>query len=516
MNKEVYLLCPQIPLNKTGIVVSMLRRAELLAKGGYQVFIFTLEHDLNTFKNFENIYQSGLLENRHNIKLVNLFSLLQKKEKKIKEVEYPKPAEGCIFDANNNRIYKDSKNKTLRYEFFRNSKIEYINFINDNGIAQRSRYDEYGQLCCIQKLENKNVISEDFFDIHGRIVLKIDYFADSVKKIQRIHLFDEHGFVRGSFEGVVHLLRYLLHTELCTDLNTIYYFIIDKPIYYSPLWYKDNPENYAFIGTFHSSHFLNHLDPNSSPNRNYDPYILHTDRWNALIILTERQKQDIENRYGEHSAHTVIPHTLSESPEITHHNVNYNKFVSLARYTQAKRLDLLVDIFKEVVKAHPKAQLDLYGFGSEIKNLKEKIIALELEENVFLKPFASNVNEILQSASMLLLTSQTESFCLVLMEALANSCPITAFDIRYGPEEMVEHNYNGYLIPEGESALYAQTIIEYLNDTARAEKMRGNALASSSKLSSTAVLAKWHELLDRIALDITDKQYSNNGRTAVI
>src|SRR5690606_39627860 len=78
--KEFYMLYPKISHNKTGIVVSMLRRAELLANAGYKVFLFTIQYGALTRIHFNECYASGLLTNRENIKLINLFSFFQKKE----------------------------------------------------------------------------------------------------------------------------------------------------------------------------------------------------------------------------------------------------------------------------------------------------------------------------------------------------------------------------------------------------------------------------------------------------
>ncbi|MDU1480554.1 MAG: glycosyltransferase, partial [Staphylococcus epidermidis] len=45
-----------------------------------------------------------------------------------------------------------------------------------------------------------------------------------------------------------------------------------------------------------------------------------------------------------------------------------------------------------------------------------------------------------------LLTSEYEGFGLTVMESIEVGCPVIAYDVRYGPGEIIEHGENGYLV----------------------------------------------------------------------
>ncbi|MQW91370.1 glycosyltransferase [Acinetobacter wanghuae] len=498
-NKEIFMLYPKISENKTGIVVSMLRRAELLANYGYKIKILTIEHDLNTRANFEKLYSDCLLKNTKNIELINLFSYYQKKSS-----DYFCSIAACVengveFDSINNRIYKDTSGRTKRYEVFKSSKLIHINFFENGQVVSRSRYDDYGKLCSNQILNEKKVIAESFFDVNGKLVIQVHYGYNKDKRvIQNLHLFDEHGMVIQSCQSLIELAQYTIQRKLCIDPRKKYLFLIDRINVFN-LLLKDNiPSNFFMFGTIHAAHYNNPNDIKSSPNKNYTPYFRHIDKLSGLIILTHRQKKDIEELYGAHNNYKVIPHALAHRPDDYYLTFDPYKFVSLARYDKVKRLDLLISIFERVVTHHPQATLDLFGFGLEYSNLKKMIKDKKLENHIFLKPFVSDVNQVLQEASMLLLTSQSESFCLVIMEALANGCPVTSFDIRYGPSEMIQHNQNGYLIADGDVEQYAQKIIQYLNDQQNMSHIREQAKLLSQNFSSTSILKKWVELFESI------------------
>ena len=48
--------------------------------------------------------------------------------------------------------------------------------------------------------------------------------------------------------------------------------------------------------------------------------------------------------------------------------------------------------------------------------------------------------------SFLVLTSKYEGFGMVLLEALQHKLPVISYDVKYGPKEIVQNGFNGYLI----------------------------------------------------------------------
>ncbi|MEJ1230431.1 MAG: glycosyltransferase [Galbitalea sp.] len=56
----------------------------------------------------------------------------------------------------------------------------------------------------------------------------------------------------------------------------------------------------------------------------------------------------------------------------------------------------------------------------------------------------------LDAAAVLLLTSRHEGQPLVILEALARGCPVVAYDVHYGPGEMIEDGRSGLLVEPGD------------------------------------------------------------------
>jgi len=73
------------------------------------------------------------------------------------------------------------------------------------------------------------------------------------------------------------------------------------------------------------------------------------------------------------------------------------------------------------------------------------------------------VAPLLATADLLLLTSSTESFGLVALEAMASGVPVIASDVG-GIPEVVEHGVTGFLAPMGDVDRMAEHAIALLQD----------------------------------------------------
>ncbi|MEX1027520.1 MAG: glycosyltransferase, partial [Candidatus Paceibacterota bacterium] len=56
---------------------------------------------------------------------------------------------------------------------------------------------------------------------------------------------------------------------------------------------------------------------------------------------------------------------------------------------------------------------------------------------------------------------------LVVLESLCHGCPVVAFEVNYGPADMIEDGENGALVPFDNEDLLAQRIIEILVNLCR-------------------------------------------------
>lgn len=136
-------------------------------------------------------------------------------------------------------------------------------------------------------------------------------------------------------------------------------------------------------------------------------------------------------------------------------------FLSVARHTEVKGLDVLLEAFALVVKKHPAVRLVQIGNGGITQQLKLQTKRLGLENNVeFLGALPSaQVLPFIQNARALVLSSRRaengaeEAFGLVLAEASA--CGVPCIGTRVGgiPEAMIPGDTGFIVEPEAPTAL---------------------------------------------------------------
>ncbi len=164
--------------------------------------------------------------------------------------------------------------------------------------------------------------------------------------------------------------------------------------------------------------------------------------------------------------------------------------VALGRLTEVKRLDLLIDAYANS-KMRDECDLLLVGEGDMRESLEEQIKALSLEGKVILTGSQENPFKYLKSAELLVLSSRTEAFPMVLIESLVLSCPVIATDCPTGPREIVIDRKNGLLIKNDDEAELTKALDELYFDKELLAACREYAFESVQHLSDERVVKEW-------------------------
>src|SRR5699024_7888770 len=252
----------------------------------------------------------------------------------------------------------------------------------------------------------------------------------------------------------------------------------------------------------HSNHLKNPDDPTSELNKRNSFAIENIKNVDALIVLTEKQKNDIVNRYGHEDKIHVIPNYYEVSSSkitglksiisnITQHNSqrDISKATVISRFQD----------FKNVVKEVPEATLEIWGSGDKKKEYAELIKSLDLSENVLIKGYTQNPEEIYQSGGLSVLTSNAEGFSLAVMESMANKTPVVSYNIRYGPSDMIEDGINGFLIEKNDIEALSERIIQMLKHPEKTQQMGSEAGRTiQTKFSNEIYQKLWFSFTDKL------------------
>ncbi len=232
---------------------------------------------------------------------------------------------------------------------------------------------------------------------------------------------------------------------------------------------------------------------NKFVNKNYFQDTYSAD---GIIFLTEEQIEDYTKLFGTRTSYYHIPNTIPVESEYIRRERNKNIAVTIARLSDQKKIDESIRAFSYVVKKIPDAQFHIYGKGEEEEFYKKTIKDLKLEKNVFLKGFTDRATEILMTSSCALFSSYFEGFCLSLFEALAVGCPAITYDFKYGPLDVIRDGENGYLIPYGDTEVFAEKIIYHFEHPETWESMSKAAYTSVLPYREEEHYLRWMEALD--------------------
>lgn len=167
--------------------------------------------------------------------------------------------------------------------------------------------------------------------------------------------------------------------------------------------------------------------------------------------------------------------------------------VALGRFHEVKRYDLLIDAYAQS-KLKEECDLIIVGDGELRNELESQIKQLNLQDKVILAGTQSNPFPYLAGAKFLALSSRTEAFPMVLIEALALECPVIATDCPTGPREIINNGENGLLV-ENENIQALSTAMDKLYFNNELHRLfKSNAISSIQHLSGEVIAKEWLNL----------------------
>ena len=151
-------------------------------------------------------------------------------------------------------------------------------------------------------------------------------------------------------------------------------------------------------------------------------------------------------------------------------NKNSRIILLLANYEKRKGHEFALQIMKYLNNIDSNIKLLIFGDDSNYENLiyKNKIINLiskfNLENNVILNSFTTNVDNILSQTDIIISTSQEyESFGYSILEGMSCGIPSVVTNVG-GLPEVTKDNFNGFVIKNYDYKDFANKILILLND----------------------------------------------------
>jgi N-acetyl-alpha-D-glucosaminyl L-malate synthase BshA len=170
--------------------------------------------------------------------------------------------------------------------------------------------------------------------------------------------------------------------------------------------------------------------------------------------------------------------------------------VHLSNLRPVKRIDLLLDT---VAKVRPRDGFKLVILaGGDFSPFIEHVRRLGIGDRVVVRENVFEVEDYLQAADLGLFTSESESFCLSLLEAMWFGCPSVSTAVG-GIPEVVTSGENGLLVPAGDADGLARGVESLLQDVnLRTRLGRSARTCARERFSAEAIVPLYESLYRRV------------------
>ncbi len=218
-----------------------------------------------------------------------------------------------------------------------------------------------------------------------------------------------------------------------------------------------------------------------------------------LIVMTKGAKEKYDEWLKNEKIKPeviVIPNIIKENKSGKISNLNNRQIISVGRLEDVKDFYTLILVFSVIVKKYPNYVLKIIGEGSMREKLEEQIKKCNLQKNVILtgRRTENEINNELIKSDVFVLTSKSESFSLVLCEAMNFGVPCIAFDVDVGPREIIQDGKNGFLIENRNVNLMIERLDELLYNISLRRFLGSNSYNVAKNYYSENIINKWKNI----------------------
>ena len=390
----------------------------------------------------------------------------------------------CVFNIRENNPFIGGVERvsyTLISEW-----AKYTNVICISAIQSRIEVS-YQSLCPEFFLPNSNILSQE----------NIDFVISKIKQY-KIHIIINQGSV---FEDLCNLC-YTIRKECPVKLVTA--------VHYAPNQMNIAAENNFFIKLRVNSWkkclkecllFCNYYLRNKRKFKKHERLSIRTIAHNSDSIVILSQYYMIEYaRYisrKDREKISIIPNPLEEIKENLKFPAKKNQIIYVGRLEYGlKRVDRLLLIWEKIAGNFPQWNFVVVGDGGIRKEL-ENYVEKKRIPRIHFAGFQNPDSYYLESA-ILCMSSSSEGFAMVLLEAQKNYCVPIAYDSFGAVEDIISSGKTGEIVSSFDENEYMKKLMHLMRDTNYREMLAKEAYLSVTRYKASTIAKQWILLFEKL------------------
>ena len=221
----------------------------------------------------------------------------------------------------------------------------------------------------------------------------------------------------------------------------------------------------------------------------------------AVTAVSESLKEDTYQFFDIKKNIEVIPNFIdpslyrfAEDIELRAQFAEKNEVIitHISNFRKVKRVDDVIRIFKGV-QQQLSAKLLMVGDGPELHQVKNLARELGISDKVFFLGKSKRIEQITSISDVFLLPSETESFGLVALEAMASGVAVVSSNVG-GLAEVNKDGVTGFLNDVGDIEGMIASVLTILKDKDTLASFKTNALEHSQKFELNKIVPVYENL----------------------
>lgn len=169
----------------------------------------------------------------------------------------------------------------------------------------------------------------------------------------------------------------------------------------------------------------------------------------------------------------------------------------VGRFVPAKNLFQVIEVYHRVQLFFPNTKLILIGDGPLRDVIEKTITARQLDGRIEITGFVKNVEDFLESISILILLSVREGLPVCILEAMAAGIPVVATQVGAIPEIIV-NGKNGFLVCINDVQGTSNIIVDLLRKDEMRKRMGENSQITAAKYDIKTIAQKTATLYESL------------------